>query len=467
MRTLLLLMLSGLAALSAAGAAAAEPWQAGVARINITPAEPMWMSGYASRTQPAQGTRHDLWAKAIALRDAHGRLAVLVTIDVVGIDRKLSQEVCARIERDHGIPRAAIALATSHTHTGPVIRSNLGTMYNLDERQRRQVADYAVKLADDLVAVAGSAVKSLAPANLSWGTGLATFAVNRRNNVEKNVPDQRRLGALVGPVDHDVPVLAVRNEAGELVAVVSGYACHATVLGDYLWSGDWPGAAQLEFERRHPGAMLLYWAGCGGDQNPLPRKTPELLDEYGRQFADAIDAVLAAPMNPLAPTLATAYEEIPLPFGQLPTQPELRTLAASEETTKARWASDLLAAWERDGGLPTTYPYPVQCWRLGDELTWIFLGGEVVVDYSLFVKHDLGQPATWVAAYANDVMAYIPSRRVLAEGGYEGADSRFIYGLPAVWSETAEKTLMDAVRKIAKDPSQYYPPDLGRRRNAP
>src|SRR5690606_13475245 len=145
--------------------------------------------------------------------------------------------------------------ATSHTHTGPVIRSNLGTMYDLDPRQRQLVADYAVKLADDLVAVAGDAVKALKPAQLSWGGGLATFAVNRRNNPEKDVPARRRLGELVGPVDHDVPVLAVRSETGELMAAVSGYACHATVLGDYLWSGDWPGAAQLEFQRRHPDAM--------------------------------------------------------------------------------------------------------------------------------------------------------------------------------------------------------------------
>lgn len=448
MRTTLLACVTVIAGLIASGASA-QGWQAGVARVNITPGHLMWMSGYASRNQPAQGKRHDIWAKGLALRDEQGRLAVLVTIDVVGIDRQLSQEVCQRIERQHGISRAAIVLATSHTHTGPVVGSNLGTMYDLDERQLELVAAYAEKLADDLVNVAGEAIGALEPANLSWGTGLATFAVNRRNNVETNVPELRRLGALAGPVDHDVPVLAVRNAAGELQAVVSGYACHATVLGDYLWSGDWPGAAQLEFERRHPDATLLYWAGCGGDQNPLPRKTPELLDEYGRQFVNAIDAVLAAPMKPLAATLDVAYEEIPLPFGQLPMQPELRTLAAGEDKIKARWASDLLAAWDRDGSLPTTYPYPIQQWRLGDELTWIFLGGEVVVDYSLLIKHDLGRPAAWVTAYANDVMAYIPSRRVLGEGGYEGGESRFIYGLPAVWGESVEQTLIDAVRQIA------------------
>ena len=59
--------------------------------------------------------------------------------------------------------------------------------------------------------------------------------------------------------------------------------------------------------------------------------------------------------------------------------------------------------------LSQTYPYPVQLWRVGPELQWITLGGEVVVDYSLRLKKELG-PATWVAGYTNDVMAYIPSR---------------------------------------------------------
>ena len=426
----------------------AAQWQAGVARVNITPDEPMWMSGYASRDRPAEGTRHELWAKALALVDAGGRHAVLVTMDLVGIERKLSQAVCRRVEEKFGLPRAAIALACSHTHTGPVVRGNLAPMYNLDERQRKLVNDYGQSLEDHLVAVVGEALDDLQPARLAWGVGQATFAVNRRNNPEREVPQRRQQRQLVGPVDHDVPVLAVYNSDGALRAVVGGYACHATVLGDYLWSGDWPGAAQLELERRHEGVTALYWAGCGGDQNPLPRKTPELLAEYGRQFADAVDEVLASTMNPIEPTLRVEYEEVPLPFAELPSREELHTTAAGGDARLASWAQWLLDQWEREGGLPASYPYPVQAWRLGTDLSWIILGGEAVVDYSLRLKQELGPANTWVASYANDVMAYIPSRRVLGEGGYEGADSRYIYGLPAVWDETVEKTLIDAVHAV-------------------
>src|SRR5262245_30496614 len=114
----------------------AKTWKAGVAKVVITPEKPMWMSGYASRTKPAEGTLTELWAKALALEDAGGKRGVLITMDLVGIDRTLSQHVCAELQKRHKLPREAIILSVSHTHCGPVIRGNLDTMYDLDETQR-------------------------------------------------------------------------------------------------------------------------------------------------------------------------------------------------------------------------------------------------------------------------------------------------------------------------------------------
>src|SRR5262249_48830929 len=159
-----------------------------------------------------------------------------------------------------------------HTHSGPVIRGNLDTMYNLDELQRKYVDNYAQTLQTKLVGVVGGAVRNLAPARVEWGTGQAGVAVNRRNNKEMDGPRLREKGLLKGRFDHDVPVLAVRDLEGRLRAVVFGYACHATVFDFYLWSGDYPGFAQINVEKAHPGSIAVFWAGCGADQNPLPRR---------------------------------------------------------------------------------------------------------------------------------------------------------------------------------------------------
>ncbi|MFO0788396.1 MAG: hypothetical protein U0805_02995, partial [Pirellulales bacterium] len=135
----------------------------------------------------------------------------------------------------------------------------------------------------------------------------------------------------------------------------------------------------------------------------------------------------------------------------LPTRSQLEADAARGQIPESPWAKYLLAEWDRNGGLSQSYPFPMQAWKLGDDLTWIFLGGESVVDYSLRLKAELGPGKTWVSAYANDVMAYIPSRRVLNEGGYEGGLSRFYYGLPAPWGNKVEELVIEKAHDLATE----------------
>ncbi len=430
--------------------AADARWRAGAAKVNISPQLPIWLSGYGGRNKPA-ATKHDeLWAKALVIEDATGHRAALVTLDLVGVPRDLSLSVCKQVEQRYKLPRAAIALCASHTHSGPVVRGNLMAMYSLDEDQSRRIKEYKSALIDKLVSVVGEAIGSMQPAKLSWGIGEAGFAVNRRTNKEGQIKKLIEDHKLVGPIDHELPVLAVFSDDGKLRAIVGGYACHATVLDTYVISGDWPGAAQNELERRHPGTIAMFVAGCGGDQNPLPRRSIALMNKYGGEFADGVDAALKSSLTTLAPTLQTAYGEIDLPFDKLPTRAELE-LTTKEPKPRGKWATYMLAEWDREGKLPATYPYPIQVWRLGNNLTWILLGGEVVVDYSLRLKTELGSNKTWVSGYSNDVMGYIPSRRVLGEGGYEGGDARYPYGLPAVWDATVEQRIADEVHKLVAE----------------
>lgn len=447
-RTLLALLV--LAPGPALFGADAPVWQAGVSRVKITPEKPMWMSGYASRTQPAQGTRHDLWAKAVALKSGDSTPMVLVTMDLVGIPRDLSLKVCAELERLHGLPRESIMLSTSHTHCGPVVGHNLGTMYFLDAAHQKLVKEYSEKLERDLVIIAGEALARLAPAKVAYGQGQSTFAVNRRENVEADVPTLRAKGNLKGPVDHDVPVLTVRAADGSLKAVVFGYACHATTLSFYEWCGDYPGYAQIELEKAFPGSTAMFWAGCGGDQNPLPRRTPALAEEYGRRLAQAVEGVANAPMKPLPAPTIVSYREVPLAFAELPTRDKLLQDSLSKDKYVAARAKSLLQELERSGSIRGTYPYPIQIWQFGDGLTWIALGGEVVVDYSLRLKSTLGPTNVWVSAYCNDVMAYIPSLRVLKEGRYEGGGAMVYYGLPTVWSPRVEDTIIGSIFEVLR-----------------
>ncbi len=420
----------------------AEGWMAGVARVDITPETPMWMSGYGGRDKVAEGKLTDLWAKSLVLKDAAGNHAVTVTLDLVGIDRDTSLAIRRGICDRHQLELANVALFTSHTHTGPVVGTNLLSMYKLTPEQIKQINDYTERLIQQVGEVVDHAFADLEPAVLSAAVGEATFAVNRRNNKEGDVPRLREEGLLKGPVDHRVPVLRIQTD-DKLKAVVFGYACHATVLSFYQWSGDYPGFAQLEVETRHPGTTAMFVAGCGADQNPLPRRTVELAQGYGKQLAEAVESVLAEPMNPVTGNFAAKYEEIPLAFAELPSRVEIENNAKLNHYEAGR-ARRLLKQWDEQGSLAKDYPYPIQTWRFGDGPIWVVMGGEVVVDFAIRIRHDFGD-RFWTAGYANDVMAYIPSRRILTEGGYEGARAMLYYGLPSAWEAEVERKIMQTI----------------------
>lgn len=442
-RALILLVI-----LACGPAAAADGWKAGAAKIVITPDEPMWMAGYGSRDKPAEGKQSDLWAKALVLEDAQRERAVLVSLDLVGIDRTFATRVTEKLREKLRLERRQIAICVSHTHCGPAVGRNLGPMhyYLIDDQQRALVDKYTTTLEEKIITVVSRAIEALAPSELSWGSGKATYAVNRRTNVEANVVELREAGKLQGPVDHDVPVLAVRNPAGELTAVMFGYACHATVLSFFQWCADHPGYAQTELEKIHPNCVAIFWAGCGADQNPLPRRTVELAQHYGRRLATAVDeTLLTTKMKPLSPKLTSTFREIQLPLDKIPSRSEIETDAKSTNKFVASRAKLLLSQLDDGKSLSSTYPYPIGVWTLGEDVQFISLGGEVVVDYSVRLKSELRGPNTWVAGYSHDVMAYIPSARVLREGGYEGGGAMVYYGLPTIWAPTVEEEIVNEV----------------------
>jgi hypothetical protein len=147
-------------------------------------------------------------------------------------------------------------------------------------------------------------------------------------------------------------------------------------------------------------------------------------------------------------TLRTTYSEISLPFAALPSREQLERDAEAKDQYVARRAKVLRRKLEQDGKLSETYPYPVQTWTLGDGPTMVLLGGEVVVDYALRLKRELAGRRPWVVGYANDVMAYVPSERVLGEGGYEGGGAMVYYGLPSPWAAGVEERIVGEVRKL-------------------
>lgn len=428
-------------------AVAEIPFQAGVAKVTITPPFDMWMSGYGSRNKPSEGKVQDLYAKALALDDRDGNRVVLLTSDLIGFPADLSERVAAQVQRKTGLPRSALMLTSSHTHCGPVVGKNLETMYDLSDEQWDRVVRYADDLEQKLVRVICQSLNNMRPAHLFRGVGSAGFAVNRREYTLDGV----RIGVNpIGPVDHDVPVLKVVDRRGRLKAIVFGYACHNTTLSFYQFCGDYAGYAQEYLDEQYPNAVALFYSGCGGDINPYPRRTLDHAKAHGRELGQAVQKVLSGPMTEFKARIAASYLEIDLPLTPAPSRAQLKEQLQDSNGYIQRRAKSLLTRLDEEGSIPETYSYPIQVWTIGKNFHLVALAGEVVVDYSLRLKYELGRDRVWTIAYANDVPAYIPSLRVLREGGYEADQSMIYYGLHGPWAPQVEEMIFETVHKLVK-----------------
>ena len=428
-----------------------ELWKAGVARAVITPNENMWMAGFAFRDKPAEGALHDLWAKALALEDAQGNRTLLITTDILGFSRDLSLSICNRLIKEYHLERKDIVLSSSHTHCGPVANSNLYGEYGIyppfNEIQKKQIEDNRHFIEEQIVTIAGRAINSLTPARLSSGVGIARFAVNRRVHGWNN--KMIYLKSPGGPADHAVQVIKVSDPDNQPIAILFGYACHATSLRINKWSGDFPGFAQIELEKAYPGLTAMFFAGFGADQNSLPREGIPQAIQYGKELAIAVENVMEEPMQVLTSSIRTSYEEIALELSPPPAIEEIeKVLEEEDDGWYKNWAKKMKAIKASGGEFPASYPYyPVQSWQLGEQ-TLVVLGGEVVVDYSFILREILGNDLM-LMAYANDVMTYIPSERILKEGRYEGEESMLVYGHHGAWVPgIEEKIVSEVVRQV-------------------
>jgi hypothetical protein len=413
-------------------------WRAGAASVDITPRTSLWMAGFAARKEAARGTALPLHAKALALRAGATPPAVLVTVDLLGVTARLTSRLAAIVRERHGLERRQLLVNASHTHCGPVVDEQLSVAYDLSTTQWDAIRDYTAWLEGQLVAVVDRALANLQPVKIAYGRGSAGFAANRRVAF---TPD--------GPVDRSVPVLRVDRPDGRPLAIVFGYACHNTTLQHTFvrYHGDYAGVAQAALERRHAGTTALFVAGCGADANPKPRGTEALVDAHGTSLADAVDAALASAV-PLAPSFAAAYDTVNLPFVDRPARERWRAGLDIDPVYLRRYDALMGAVIAREGRLPPTQAEPLQVWRLGADLALVALGGEVVVDYALRLARDFPTVRVWAAGYSNDVFGYVPSRRVLEEGGYEGADAMVFYGRPGPFASTVEDLIHDGVRRL-------------------
>lgn len=401
------------------------------------------MAGYASREAAFESIADPLFAKALALQDSDGTRALLITADLLGFTRERSEAICARLREATGILREQIILNASHTHAGPLVAGSLLT--RAAPTTRRKIDRYIQEMEGKIVAAGQQALRNLRPARLSWGQGVAKFVMNRREFTERGVI----LGTNAsGPADRTVPVLRVDAPDNKLRAVIFGAGSHCTTLtgGNLQISGDYAGVAQGLLEERLPGVQAMFMTGCAGDANPYPRGTLELARRHGSELAVAVSGVLADQLAPVRGPLRTEFRTVELPL-QRHTREQIEAMQTGARSYRRFFTEGALGSLDKGEPPLQTYTAPFALWQFGQDLTLVAYSGETVVDYVRLAQEKLGPLKLWVSGYNNDVFGYLPTARILREGGYETRGLYVDYGL---FRPSVQDVVMDAIVEMAR-----------------
>lgn len=412
----------------------------GVAKIDITPNESLRLSGYAARQTVSAGVSQPIWAKALAIGDDEAGPALALTVDNVAVPDTVRDELLFRLQQKTAVRDETLAVCSTHTHSAPCLAGATPNLfgYVLPNWQQQAIERYTAWLIDRLEEAALAALADRKPAQLSMAVGKAEFAANRRTDG--------------GPVDHQLPMLQVTDADGNIRAVWTTYACHCTTLDPSLnqVNGDWAGYAQEYLEADHPGAIALVSLGCGADANPSPRGKLEQAQAFGRAIADEFKRLKPSPFRPISGRVTCRTKFIRLNYDTLPTREQwMEKLKVGEYMGfHAKKNLDRLDAGDP---IPRTLHYLVQTWTFGNDLAMVMLPGEVVVDYALRLRNELDPERLWVHGYTNDVPGYIPSERILQEGGYEGGEAMIYFDRPNRFAPGVEQAIVSTVHELLPD----------------
>ena len=394
-----------------------QEWMVGTATEVITPeSDEHHLVGFAARDGPMDGVEEDIHAKVVAIEDLNGRRLVLVSYEALVVPPSLRSWLEEECLDRWDLPPEAIVTNPTHTHYAPSVRTRESDLDAESPEHERLAAHFRSALEETLLRIVGDALDDLKPVELTYSHARCGFAMNRRDLQA----DQVHFGPYPdGPVDHDLPVLVAESD-GTVDAILFTYACHTTSGATFnRVYGDYAGYAMQYLEAEYPGATAVFTIGCGADQKAYPQGELDLTKHYGRAVTNAVRAAIdARSRRPISGPLRQLREEI--------------RLEREEPSEDGEPAS-------------TNYQqYPVHAVGFGDDLTMLSLAGEVCAEYSLTLKERFDAPL-WISAYSQTA-GYLPTAKILAEGGYEARQS----GGPGRYVPSTEARIVETASALAE-----------------
>ncbi|MGW8316769.1 MAG: neutral/alkaline non-lysosomal ceramidase N-terminal domain-containing protein [Bacteroidales bacterium] len=398
-QTMLLLMLSLCSPLMAQ-VSEREPVLMGASRINITPVEPVLMSGYDARKTPSTGIHDELFASALCFSDLQTKV-LIITADVIGFSHSLTDEIVRDISSATGIGADHILLTAAHNHGGPSIRTYTDDIPAGNER-------YIQSLREKLVQVSLDAAETLNPVKMGVGIGYCSMNINRR---AKFADGSIWLGRNQdGPCDHEVAILKFEDAQEGLVGLHVNWPCHGTASGqeNYEITGDWPGAAARFLGEQLGGETVVgITAGASGDINPIygPGDNFREIEAVGFNLAEEVMSVI--------PDIET-FQEYDINSIQK------TIILPGKKRGDSRFPQD-----EYEPG--PDVEIRLSAMKVGN-MVFAGISGEVMTEIGMEIKAKSPYTGTIIVTHCNGSSGYICTDKAFGEGGYEVQVTRLMPG---------------------------------------
>lgn len=423
--------------------------RAGFAKVDITPPLGSRMHGFHGRDikHGCDIIRDPLFARALWLEQGDERVLIL-GFDLLFFDRIQDNRLRGSTGRELGLCSRQILTNCSHTHSGPMTHVWASGMYTPPD------SHYLNRLNDLVVQAATQARDAAVPVRMVMGEGTTDMPMSRRLLDESG--KAQFLPNPQGTTYDNVPICMVQALDGRPVCLMFSIACHPSSISGFEVSADYPGMAMKLIGEKLGVDCALFLQGCGGDAKARTlvvdgvfRGSPEGADEAGRIVANDVIALLDCGLEEVQPDLATATDTAVCPMAPLPNRAQLEQLAEDKDELKRECAKYQLRILDHGYELPTAIPLTVHGVRLADGVRMVGLEGEAVAELGHVINDFYGSGLTFPLGYTDGCQLYLPTEKVLNEGGYE-ATSAHEYAWPANFARGIEEPVRQALTRLRK-----------------
>lgn len=415
----------------------------GFYELDITPSLGLYIPGYFE-ARPATGIRDPLYARAMACANDAGDAFVLINMDSIMVWEELAQSVRARVEKMIGIPGNRIMISSTHTHTGgPVDEFVPGTSDSV----------YMAWLADRAADAAVLAWQKRCPARIGYGSAQEhTISFIRRYHMKDGTLQTNpgfKGDEIIGPagqIDPEIGIMKIEDSNGNLMGVITNFACHPDTVRGNRFCADYPGELRRVLKAVYGQDIVsLFLLGACGNINHVNfmhrtnayyrNSNPPHYVRMGRILAGDVIRALADIETEETETIAVESAVFPARI-RTPSQEDI---AAAQALLEARpyevvvspeenkfigdrtllkerhYARSLLSVAKIENKL---VEIPVQAVRLG-KAALVGLPCELFVEFGLDIKARSGFEHTMISTLTNGCFGYIAIREAFAQGGYE------------------------------------------------